>query len=215
MQNTLTHYTLGTASRPSAAAASSSAVQPPTCDGQLGLGPQYAVTPDGQPVVVTLNPYSTQLVDNINRMMGPPVVAEENLYQLYGTAMNPQLAKLTATLRKKRCESRHPGPCRHPPYSVVNIHENGMVADGHQPVSTVPSGVVDTSEVVFRAVSPHGHVYWEIDPTRPEKARSIVVGKSQLSSSDENTNSDLQNVSDMSDDDQRASSEMSRQSSSR
>merc|ERR1711983_636253 len=37
----------------------------------------------------------------------------------------------------------------------------------------------------------------------------------QNSSSDENTNSDLQNISDFSDDNNRAASEMSRQSSSR
>ena len=49
---------------------------------------------NGQPVMVTLNPYSNQLVENINKMMG------DNL--CYDTAMNPQLAKLTATLRKKQ-----------------------------------------------------------------------------------------------------------------
>merc|ERR1719270_1248442 len=53
--------------------------------------------------------------------------------------MSPQLVKLTNTLRskKKMCQGSHP--------------------DQDQ---TCP----DTSEVVFRAVSPHGHVYWEIEP---------------------------------------------------
>merc|ERR1719312_2485001 len=74
-------------------------------------------------------------------------------------------------------------------------------------------GRVNPSEVVFRAVSPHGHVYWEINPTKQDQ--TVPTTKSQNSSSDENTNSDLQNISDFSDDDNRAASEMSRQSSSR
>ena len=49
----------------------------------------------GSPVMVTLNPYSSQLVDNLNRMMGPDQLC-------YDTAMNPQLARLTATLRNLR-----------------------------------------------------------------------------------------------------------------
>merc|ERR1712130_915975 len=74
-------------------------------------------------------------------------------------------------------------------------------------------GRVNPSEVVFRAVSPHGHVYWEINPTKQDQTAPTT--KSQNSSSDDNTNSDLQNISDFSDDDNRAASEMSRQSSSR
>ena len=41
---------------------------------------------NGTPVMVTLNPYSSQLVDNLNKMMGDGA---------YDTAMNPQLARLT------------------------------------------------------------------------------------------------------------------------
>ena len=53
--------------------------------------------------------------------------------------MSPQLVKLTNTLRnkKKLCTQNHP-------------ENNTVVQD----------------DVVFRAVSPHGHVYWEIDPQR-------------------------------------------------
>jgi hypothetical protein len=65
--------------------------------------------------------------------------------------------------------------------------------------------------VVFRAVSPHGHVYWEIDPKWPNK---LVRGPGHPS--DEDTNTDLHNMSDFSEDDPRAvASDRSRQSSSR
>ena len=149
---------------------------------------------NGQPVMVTLNPYSNQLVDNINKMMG------DNL--CYDTAMNPQLAKLTATLRKKQMTepSARPG-------AGGCLLQTGRV--------------VDPSDVVFRAVSPHGHVYWEINPKQQpqqqgQQQQQQQQHRSQHSSSDEtNTNSDLQNISDLSDDDNRAASEMSRQSSSR
>ena len=55
--------------------------------------------------------------------------------------MSPQLVKLTNTLRtkKKMCQGSHP--------------------DQDQTCSANHS-----EEVVFRAVSPHGHVYWEIEP---------------------------------------------------
>ena len=64
---------------------------------------------------------------------------------------------------------------------------------------------------MYRAVSPHGHVYWEIDPKRPNKlsAGGVTV-------SDEDTTNDLHNMSDFSEDDARAAaSDRSRQSSSR
>jgi len=161
---------------------------------------------NGQPVMVTLNPYSTQLVDNINKMMGSEQEA------VYDNTMNPQLAKLTATLRKKiRCEQGHPGPCRQ---ACIERQQQKVPAVHH------PRGV-NPEEVVFRAVSPHGHVYWEINPSEQQKANHQRVpggNKSQHSttSEDTNTNSDLQNISDFSDDDNgRAASEMSRQSSSR
>ena len=159
---------------------------------------------NGQPVMVTLNPYSTQLVDNLNKMMGSEQEA------IYDNTMNPQLAKLTATLRKKiRCDLGHPGPCRQ---ACVERQQQAM-AGVHHPRAVNPE------EVVFRAVSPHGHVYWEINPSEQAKIQNRVVGnKSQhsTSSDDTTTASDMQNISDFSDDDTgRAASEMSRQSSSR
>ena len=170
---------------------------------------------NGQPVMVTLNPYSTQLVDNLNKMMG-----SEQQEAVYDNAMNPQLAKLTATLRKKvKCDLGHPGPCRQACFERA-AQQQQVLPGVHHPRSVNPE------EVVFRAVSPHGHVYWEINPG--EQVKQQVVGgrrvtpatnKSQHSTSsseDTTTNSDLQNISDFSDDDNgRAASEMSRQSSSR
>ena len=163
---------------------------------------------NGTPVMVTLNPYSSQLVDNLNKMMGDPNMC-------YDAAMNPQLARLTATLKKKQGNN-------------VNIHENTtmqlmervggcMYQDG---VNQPPQArMVNPSDVVFRAVSPHGHVYWEINPKQQPGQLAAAAGQHksqhQHSSSDDNTNSDLQNISDFSDDDNRAASEMSRQSSSR
>merc|ERR1719414_1598493 len=64
-------------------------------------------------------------------------------------------------------------------------------------------------DVVFRAVSPHGHVYWEIDPKRANK-----LAQSEHPS-DEDTTNDLHNMSDFSEDDGKVISDRSRQSSSR
>ena len=173
-------------------------------DGTMTIIPNIyntnSTTDNGQPLMVTLNPYSSQLVDNINKMMkeGSVGVVDGEME----APINPQLARLTATLRKKRCDLGHPGPCR----KTCNIQDNGL--------QMVDRGsMVNPKDVVFRAVSPHGHVYWEINPG---KDQNMKTNKSQTSSSDENTTSDLQNISDFSDDDlHRAHSEMSRQSSSR
>ena len=40
--------------------------------------------------------------------------------------------------------------------------------DNQPQVCKNDSTMLPESEVVFRAVSPHGHVYWEIDPTRSQ-----------------------------------------------
>lgn len=85
---------------------------------------------------ITLNPYSTQLVDNINMMMPNSSSSSNNntgsssLDSAASSAghhhqMSPQLLNLTQTLKRS--------------------------AGGQE-------------EVIYRAVSPHGHVYWEIDP---------------------------------------------------
>ena len=63
--------------------------------------------PEGHIIVnpySTQHPYSTQLVDNLNRMMvgGQQVAHGGHIYQV---AMSPQLSLLTNTLRKKKCLS--------------------------------------------------------------------------------------------------------------
>ena len=175
---------------------------------------------NGTPVMVTLNPYSNQLVDNLNKMMGPESLC-------YDTAMNPQLARLTATLRKRQQQQGNIETLG----QMQLVERQAMAAPGcmFQPDQRLP---VAPSDVVFRAVSPHGHVYWEINPAgKAGQPVSLVAGgqpgmvsaaggqhRAQHSTgSDDNTNSDLQNISDFSDDDSglRAASEMSRQSSSR
>ena len=96
---------------------------------------------------ITLNPYSTQLVDNLNMMMpnsnnnstsNSSASTNSTCMTPLTQNMSPQLMNLTNTLR------------RNPPAQVHTIHsENVMAQNG---------------DVVYRAVSPHGHVYWEIDP---------------------------------------------------
>ena len=72
--------------------------------------------------------------------------------------MSSQLANLTNTLRgstnKKKmvCQGGHAaGPCQH---------------------EELPPQQQQDDDFVFRAVSPHGHVYWEIDPTRIDKLKA-------------------------------------------
>ena len=172
---------------------------------------------NGTPVMVTLNPYSNQLVDNLNKMMGPESLC-------YDTAMNPQLARLTATLRKRQQQQQ--GMMEAQGQMQLVERQPGCVFQGEQRMPVAPS------DVVFRAVSPHGHVYWEINPGVGKAGQPgsfevtrgppglVAAGQHRAqhsTGSDDNTNSDLQNISDFSDDDSglRAASEMSRQSSSR
>ena len=76
---------------------------------------------------ITLNPYSTQLVDNINMMMGGG--GGGNATASTAGGMNPRLLTLTHSLKR---------------------------GGGGE--------IINDEEVVYRAVSPHGHVYWEIEP---------------------------------------------------
>ena len=151
---------------------------------------------------ITLNPYSTQLVDNINRMMA----GSGHIYQVAGQ-LSPQLSQLTNTLKKKKCVGGHSGPCLHSLHSDASVRSE----------ADTESEILASSEVVFRAVSPHGHVYWEIDPKRPNK---LVGGQAQAQPSEpEESTNELHNMSDFSEDsgDPRAAagSDRSRQSSSR
>ena len=69
--------------------------------------------------------------------------------------MSPALQNLTNTLRsKKKCQGAHLGN------SCQQVNDPSMLPE---------------SEVVFRAVSPHGHVYWEIDPRARDQCSSVVT----------------------------------------
>ena len=166
--------------------------------------------PEGHIIVnpySTQHPYSTQLVDNINRMMvGCQQVAHGG--HIYQVAMSPQLSLLTNTLRKKRCLGGHPGPCHHnsPHHSDASQHSDSLTP----PPTTETELLPGSADVVFRAVSPHGHVYWEIDPKRANK-----LANQSEHPSDEDTTNDLHNMSDFSEDDGKVISDRSRQSSSR
>ncbi len=105
--------------------------------------------------------------------------------------MSPQLMQLTNTLMNRGGGRSKKQVCR----------------DGHNDDTILPEG-----EVVFRAVSPHGHVYWEIDPKRqheynmPVAAAAAAAATASASDEDErNLQSQTTSSSDMS----------SRQSSSR
>ena len=117
---------------------------------------------------ITLNPYSVY-------NEGDPTQSGPELDGLAATRrlrdsvyMSPQLVQLTNTLR------------RPPPPPVGSQGKKICQAGSHSASDTcgqshtqqpTHQGVNDSTmlpekEVVFRAVSPHGHVYWEIDPTR-------------------------------------------------
>ena len=153
---------------------------------------------------ITLNPYSTQLVDNINRMMnGQP---QEPVNHIYQVAMSPQLSQLTNTLKKKKCLGGHPGPCHHRGNTTTDssVRSDSVAGEPETDTEMIPN----SADVVFRAVSPHGHVYWEIDPKRPGR----LVGEN----SDSDTNNDMHNMSDFSEEDgSKIAADRSRQSSSR
>jgi hypothetical protein len=204
-------------------------------DGQydLDLGPPtQAATlrlraPLPHPAHITLNPYSTQLVDNINRMMASQ--QQQQVYQLGG--QHHQLLQLTNTLKKKKCLGGHPGPCSHhhlnhtgaafgsggrahisfTPDAAESVRSSSDSTRSEPDTETDFVPAAAAGEVVFRAVSPHGHVYWEIDPKRPNKlapAASLATGaegQHQLlllhHNSDSDTNNDMHNLSDFSEDD--------------
>jgi hypothetical protein len=117
---------------------------------------------------VTMNPYN----------MRNDVVVSQNLendgmlatqYLRDSVYMNPKLMQLTNTLRrgKKVCQGGHS-----PDERIGNSLAQSIDTDANTDHSLQPhmndSTMLPESEVVFRAVSPHGHVYWEIDPTRSQ-----------------------------------------------
>ena len=106
------------------------------------------------------NPY-----DDLRReSLSPPdgLLATQHLRDT--VYMSSQLANLTSTLRgssnKKKmvCQGGHSaGPCHH---------------SRRQSIQDEPAQQQSDDDFVFRAVSPHGHVYWEIDPSRADKLKA-------------------------------------------
>ena len=115
---------------------------------------------------ITLNPYSTQLVDNLNRMMVTMGGDQGgHIYQVTNVISPAQLTQLTNTLKKKKCVGGHSGPCQHPSRlntpvnSDSSCRSESLTPLGQDTMTTETELLPVTSEVVFRAVSPHGHVY--------------------------------------------------------
>ena len=110
---------------------------------------------------ITSNPYE----DHLQReALSPPdgLLATQHLRD--AVYMSNQLANLTNTLKgnlnrskKMVCQAGHAtaGPCQQ---------------SRRQSIQEEPSH--SEEDFVFRAVSPHGHVYWEIDPTRADKLKA-------------------------------------------
>ena len=117
---------------------------------------------------VTMNPY------NMNDDIGGtrPLENDGMLATQYlrdSVYMNPKLMQLTNTLRrgKKVCQGGHSSD-EMADVSMTQIRRNRENMSRQPPVHQNDSTMLPESEVVFRAVSPHGHVYWEIDPTRSQ-----------------------------------------------
>ena len=117
---------------------------------------------------VTMNPYNvSENIGGSQRLENDGMLATQYLRD--SVYMNPKLMQLTNTLRrgKKVCQGGHLSD-EMADVSLAQMRRN------HGNVSQQPqehkndSTMLPESEVVFRAVSPHGHVYWEIDPTRSQ-----------------------------------------------
>ena len=107
----------------------------------------YLTLGQQQDTNITMNPYNTYVDDRLNYIKNNEVEGLAATRRLRDSVyMSPQLVQLTNTLRrgKKVCQGGHSDNCQH-------VNDSTMLPE---------------KEVVFRAVSPHGHVYWEIDPTR-------------------------------------------------
>ena len=111
----------------------------------LGSSDQQQQQPAAHGGNITLNPYAAATTHGELEGLAATRRLRDSVY------MSPQLVQLTNTLRrgKKVCQ-----PAGH---EGSDSCEGGHVND---------STMLPEKEVVFRAVSPHGHVYWEIDPTR-------------------------------------------------
>lgn len=102
---------------------------------QMTRASQKGAPPGGR-AHITLNPYSTQLVDNLNMMM--PTTEQRHVNSAgHSMTMQPKLLNLTNTLKGGVQQQQ--------------LHQQHQLQ--HQ-----------EDEYVYRAVSPNGHIYYEIDP---------------------------------------------------
>merc|ERR1712029_575946 len=133
---------------------------------------------------ITLNPYSTQLVESINLMMpnnnnststgssedsgngsensetrnfrnsensGTSTVSNTTTLGRIDGSFPPQLAQLTNTLRGGQVAEVQP-------FAGGQTFADGTFVDGTFPGGQLPE-LPSNGDVVYRAVSPHGHVY--------------------------------------------------------
>ena len=117
---------------------------------------------------VTMNPYNmNDDIGGSRRLENDGMLATQYLRD--SVYMNPKLMQLTNTLRrgKKVCQGGHSSD-EMADVSLTQIRRNQGNSSGQPQVHKNDSTMLPESEVVFRAVSPHGHVYWEIDPTRSQ-----------------------------------------------
>ena len=135
---------------------------------------------------ITLNPYSTQLVDNINMMMpnNGSTTSSSNSNDSSGTnrigksmtannssSSNASSSTASTTLGRQLLNPQMNNNLMMNPQ--LNTLTNTLRGGNGMPISDSANSNIQVDqdfsqatngEVVYRAVSPHGHVYWEIDP---------------------------------------------------
>ena len=129
---------------------------------------------------ITLNPYSTQLVDNINMMMPNNNGSTSSSSNSHDSSCNNRNGKSMTTNNSSASNSSSSTASTTLGRQLLNPQSNNNMPFNPQ-LTTLTNTLRGRSgndniqvdqdfsqatngEVVYRAVSPHGHVYWEIDP---------------------------------------------------
>ena len=129
---------------------------------------------------ITLNPYSTQLVDNINMMMPNNNGSTSSSSNSHDSSCNNRNGKSMTTNNSSASNSSSSTASTTLGRQLLNPQSNNNMSFNPQ-LATLTNTLRGRSgndniqvdqdfsqatngEVVYRAVSPHGHVYWEIDP---------------------------------------------------
>ena len=112
---------------------------------------------------ITLNPYSTQLVDNLNMMM--PGNGNNNNSSTTSGGSNSSASTNSTSLGTPIS-----GPCQNNPMMtpqlmhLTNTLRRGTPQDlTTQTPSSGQNQQLSGDNVIYRSVSPHGHIYWDID----------------------------------------------------